>query len=233
MKTKLILLSMLLCLPSLAPAQTLPQGDMATMETLFRELPMEAKRLTGPLFWLHGDEAKARLEMYLDKVAESGNGSFTAESRPHRDWLGEGWYRDLSICLAAAKKHNLEMWIFDEKWWPSQMIGGKVPAKYATKVLVAEVLDVEGPKVVEADGYAGPRYVAAVAGKLADGEAVDGESLVDLADSIQDGKVTIAVSNFPMNNRPADRFIPASAPLSVWLEEMKTPPLEEAPTGGK
>jgi hypothetical protein len=190
MKTKLILLSMLLCLPSVAPAQTLPQGDMATMETLFRELPMEAKRLTGPLFWLHGDESKARLEMYLDKVAESGNGGFTAESRPHRDWLGEGWYRDLSICLEAAKKHNLEMWIFDEKWWPSQMIGGKVPAKYATKVLVAEVLDVEGPKVVEADGYGGPRYVAAVAGKSADGGAIDAESLVDLADGIKDGKLT-------------------------------------------
>ena len=42
-------------------------------------------------------------------------------------------------------------------------------------------------------------------------------------------KVTIAVSNFPMNNRPADGFLPASRdPLSVWLEEMKLPPLREA-----
>ena len=89
---------------------------------------MEAKRLTGPLFWLHGSESKERLESYVQKTAESGNGSFTAESRPHRDWLGEGWYRDLAICLEAAKQHDLEMWIFDEKWWPSQMIGGKVPA---------------------------------------------------------------------------------------------------------
>ena len=38
----------------------------------FCELPMEARRLTGPLFWLHGDEneTKERLEFYLDKVAE-------------------------------------------------------------------------------------------------------------------------------------------------------------------
>jgi len=79
-------------------------GD--SLEKQFRELPMEAKRLTGPLFWLHGDESKERLEMYLEKVAESGNGCFTAESRPHKDWLGEGWYRDLDICLQAAKKHN-------------------------------------------------------------------------------------------------------------------------------
>ena len=35
---------------------------------------MEARRLTGPLFWLHGDdnETKERLEFYLDKVAEGG-----------------------------------------------------------------------------------------------------------------------------------------------------------------
>jgi hypothetical protein len=38
--------------------------------------------------------------------------------------------------------------------------------------------------------------------------------------------VTLAVSNFPMNNRSADGFIPARAPLSVWLEEMKLPSVD-------
>ena len=189
MKTATIALS-LFWLPVAALAQTLPQGDLARMETLFRELPMEAKRLTGPLFWLHGDESRERLESYVQKVAESGNGGFTAESRPHRDWLGEGWYRDLAICLEAAKKHGLEMWIFDEKWWPSQMIGGKVPAQYATKVLVAETADVDGPRAVELEGFGGERYVAAVAGRVAEGGALDGESLVDLASHIRDGRLT-------------------------------------------
>ncbi len=46
-------------------------------------------------------------------------------------------------------------------------------------------------------------------------------------DEVKGGKVTIAVSNFPMNNRTADGFLPASRdPLSIWLEEMKIPPLE-------
>jgi alpha-galactosidase len=39
------------------------------------------------------------------------------------------------------------------------------------------------------------------------------------------GKVTIAVSSFPMDNFSADRLIPPGAALSVWLEEMKIPPL--------
>src|SRR5512140_3310831 len=78
----------------------------ATLEKQFRELPMGARGLTGPLFWLHGDESRERLEMYVAKVAEGGNGCFTAESRPHGDWLGDGWYRDLAVCLKAAKEHG-------------------------------------------------------------------------------------------------------------------------------
>ncbi|MCX6874048.1 MAG: hypothetical protein NTW21_09610 [Verrucomicrobia bacterium] len=48
-----------------------------------------------------------------------------------------------------------------------------------------------------------------------------------LRDEFTGGKVTIAVSNFPMNNRSAGAFIPVGTPLSVWLEEMKIPPLGE------
>ena len=71
MKFKMLALS-LFWLPTVVLAQALPQGDMPRMEQLFRELPMEAKRLTGPLFWLHGDESKQLLEMYVQKTAESG-----------------------------------------------------------------------------------------------------------------------------------------------------------------
>ena len=165
------------------------EPTIAEVEQQFRALPTAARRLTGPLFWLHGTESKERLEQYVAKVAEGGNGSFTAESRPHNDWLGPRWYQDLAICLDAARKHGLEMWIFDEKWWPSQMLGGKVPPRYATKMLVAEGVDVGGPKAFEAEGYGGPRHVAALAGKLAADGAVDGEGLVDLAGHIREGKL--------------------------------------------
>jgi len=54
----------------------------------------------------------------------------------------------------------------------------------------------------------------------------------DFRDEFKGGKVTIAVSNFPMNNnRTDDKFIPASAPLSVWLEEQKLPPMGPEGTG--
>ena len=106
---------------------------MATLEREFRELPMN-RATPRPPFWLHHESPK-RLEEYVEKVAEAGNGSFTAESRPHSDWLGEGWFRDLAICLRSARRHDLKMWIFDEKWWPSQSVGGKVPVAMRRSVL--------------------------------------------------------------------------------------------------
>ncbi len=159
------------------------------IEKQFRELPMEARRLTGPLFWMHGDanETKERLEMYLGKVAEGGNGCFTAESRPHSDWLGPKWYRDLAICLAAAKKLDLKMWIFDERWWPSQTIDGKVPPRYSAKRLEGSGVDVEGPRAFTADGHGGERYIATVAGRLTADGAIEGDSLVDLKRYVRNG----------------------------------------------
>ena len=36
---------------------------------------------TGPLFWLHGTESEVRLREYVRRVAESGQGMLTIESR--------------------------------------------------------------------------------------------------------------------------------------------------------
>jgi hypothetical protein len=165
------------------------EADFATIEKQFRELPLEARQQIGPLFWLHGDDRKERLEMYVGKVAEGGNGAFTTESRPHNDWLGPKWFRDVAICLEAAKQHGLKLWIFDEQWWPSQGVGGKVPARYAAKQLHAVASDVEGAQTFEAVGFAGEGYVGAVAGRVIENGAIDGNSLVDLAPFIREGKL--------------------------------------------
>ena len=190
MKTSHRILAIIGIATSVTSAVSAGEPPITTVEKQFRELPMEAKRLTGPLFWLHGDESKERLEMYLGKVAESGNGCFTAESRPHNDWLGEGWFRDLDICLQAAKKHDLKMWIFDEKWWPSQGVGGKVPARYAAKKLAAEAVLTEGPAPFLATGHAGERYIATLAGQLDAEGKIKGASLIDLHECIKEGKLS-------------------------------------------
>jgi hypothetical protein len=179
----------LACLLGRSTVATAAEPDFQTVERQFRELPPQARRLTGPLFWLHGTESPDRLELYARKMAEGGNGCFTAESRPHNDWLGPNWFRDLGLCLAAAKSNHLQMWIFDEKWWPSQGVAGKVPPQYAAKRLVASARAVEGPSPFAAEGYGGARHVATLAGRLTADGKVDGRSLRDLKAFIRAGQL--------------------------------------------
>lgn len=174
---------------SVALLATAQEPTMAEVEQQFHQLPMEARRMTGPLFWLHGDETKEQLERELRNVVEGGNGIFTAESRPHKDWLGEGWYRDLEICLQFARTNNLAMIIFDDWWWPSQMMGGRVPPQYGSKRLEATTLPFEGPQTISATGYDDTNLIAVVAGRVAEGGAIDGATLVNLTASIKDGQL--------------------------------------------
>jgi hypothetical protein len=167
-------------------AQELSWGEL---EKQFDTLPMEARRLTGPLFWMHGDETRAQLEGELQKVLEGGNGTFTAEPRPHKDWLGEGWYRDVAINLDFARKNDLTMFIYDDWWWPSQMMGGRVPPQYGSKRLVATDSRVEGPKAVSESGYGDTNLIKVVAGRVIEG-GVDSASLVDLTASVRNGTLT-------------------------------------------
>jgi alpha-L-rhamnosidase len=169
------------------------EPSIAAVEKQFRELPMEARRLTGPLFWMHGTETRAQLEGELQKVLEGGNGIFTAEPRPHKDWLGEGWYQDLAICLEFAKKNDLKMIIYDDWWWPSQMMGGRVPPQYGSKRLEAASVTLEGPKALNEASYGDSNLVAVVAGRVVEGDALDGKSLVTLTASIENGTLKWAV----------------------------------------
>ncbi len=161
-------------------------GDMEKLRNQFTQMPMEARRLNTPYFWLHGTESKERLEQFIDIITEGHNGGFCAESRPHNDWMGPGWFRDLDICLQAAKKNDLIMWILDERWWPSQTVGGKVPKEYAAKLLDAEATIIDGPKKLNLEGCDGKNFVAVLAGKVIS-DGIDGDSLTDLSSKIKNG----------------------------------------------
>lgn len=169
------------------PVATVP--DCVSLEQQFRVLPMSARRNTGPLFWLHGDETAERLNAVLDKVAEGGNGTFTAESRPHKAWLGEGWFRDLGVCLNAAKRRDLTMWIFDEDWWPSQTVGGKVPEAYAAKKLVGSAVRVEPGAQYKGMPGSSDTFIALVAGRLDAEGAVEADTLRDLTPLARTGSI--------------------------------------------
>jgi len=189
MKLKAVIATTAVALTVLTSGQALSEAKpIEALTQTFVDLPISARQYTGPLFWLHGDESKEQIEGELMRVLESGNGTFTAESRPHSDWLGEGWYRDLKICLDFARAHHMTMWIFDEKWWPSGEVGGTVPPKYSCRDLIATAIRASGPGAVSI--VVPENLVAVIAGKAVGvGNTVDPESLIDLTPEVRDGRL--------------------------------------------
>lgn len=62
------------------------------MKRIDENLKNENKHYLYPFFWQHG-ETNEKIEEYIDKMLEQGIHNFCIESRPHPDFLGEGWCR--------------------------------------------------------------------------------------------------------------------------------------------
>lgn len=159
-------------LSTLLSALPLQAREWTETENDFRMIPEAARQMTGPLFWMHGDESQSRLESMVDVVAESGNGILATEPRPHSDWLGEGWFRDVKIVLEQAKKNDLKVIIYDDYWWPSQMMGGRVPPEMGCKRLYAEEFEPSDFRSFDRQNL-----ILAAAAKKVEGGAFDANSL--------------------------------------------------------
>ena len=72
-------------------------------------------------------------------------------------------------------------------------------------------VEVEGPRAWQAEGYAGERYLAAVAGRVTADGKIDGDSLVDLAPYVREGKLSLASSGGQVEDHQVQPR--ASAPL--------------------
>ena len=78
-----------------------------------------------PLFWTHGEEESVMRHM-IGQMHDQGIDEFVLESRPHPDFLGEQWWRDVDIVLDEAKKRNMRVWFFDDNKYPSGYSAGKI-----------------------------------------------------------------------------------------------------------
>ena len=57
-------------------------------------------------------------------------GGFIAESRPHPDYLGSGWWEDMELLVQEAKRLGLKMWIIDDGSYPSGTANGLIGERY-------------------------------------------------------------------------------------------------------
>ena len=212
MKYVLATLAGVLSLGAFVSAAKGDQEDASGLERQFRNCRSKPGASPGRCSGCTATRARSGWRCTSARWPRAATAASPPRSRPHNDWLGPGWYRDLAICLEAAKKHDLKMWIFDEKWWPSQGVGGKVPPRYAAKRLEAAAVDVEGPRDVSR-----PRATAAsatsppLAGRVTADGKIDGDSLVDLAPHIRDGKLSWQV---PAGKWKVMKFTHVQAPAA-------------------
>ena len=100
-----------------------------------------------PFYWQHGDHYD-RIPGQIAAIAASGARAFCVESRPHKDFCGEGWWRDMDLILAEAERRDMKVWVLDDNHFPTGNANGLVASRYPDLrkwLLVERHVDVMGP----------------------------------------------------------------------------------------
>ena len=100
-----------------------------------------------PFYWQHGDHTD-KISAQIEEIAASGCRAFCVEARPHNDFAGDGWWRDMDIILAEAKKRNMKVWLLDDDHFPTGHANGAIERDFPHLrpwLLIENHIDVAGP----------------------------------------------------------------------------------------
>lgn len=76
-----------------------------------------------PFFWQHGED-EATLRKMMSAIHSANCHAVCVESRPHPDFCGDGWWRDMDIILDEARKRDMKVWILDDSHFPTGFANG-------------------------------------------------------------------------------------------------------------
>ena len=95
----------------------------------------------GKPFWAWNDKLnEEELRRQIRVFHEMGFGGFFMHARVglKTEYLGQEWFELVKVCIDEAKKHRMEVWLYDEDRWPSGAAGGFVTKnqKYQQRELI-------------------------------------------------------------------------------------------------
>ncbi|MFV0395617.1 MAG: hypothetical protein ACK5LC_14730 [Coprobacillaceae bacterium] len=96
-----------------------------------------------PFFWQHGESNEKILE-YIEKIQKGGIQNLCIESRPHPEFLQDGWWKTMDFIIAEAKKRDMKIWILDDAKFPTGFANGQVPENLKKKYVYCHRYDVVG-----------------------------------------------------------------------------------------
>ena len=78
-----------------------------------------------PFFWQHGEEEET-LRHYMRVIKDANIGAVCVESRPHPDFCGEKWWKDMDVILEEAEKSGMMVWLLVASHCPTGFAHGAV-----------------------------------------------------------------------------------------------------------
>jgi len=157
-----------------------------------------------PFYWQHGDHYETIPEE-VERIYKSGCRALCVESRPHHDFVGPDWWRDMDLILAEAKKRDMKVWILDDDHFPTGHAAGHIAKYHPDKRrwdIAERHVDVLGPVkdallITREDEETQLLGIYAYR-RTGAGEGCDGSTVIDLS-----GKWD-------------DRFVQVSLPEGMW-----------------
>lgn len=101
-----------------------------------------------PFLWQRGEEESVIREE-MARVFEAGIRAVCVEARPHPDFLGPRWWRDMDIIMEEARARGMRVWVLDDDHFPTGHAAGKMkdaPAELRRSFLRENHLDAMGPR---------------------------------------------------------------------------------------
>ena len=78
-----------------------------------------------PFYWQHGDHYE-KIPEQVELIYQSGCRALCVESRPHNDFCGPGWWRDMDLIISECEKRGMKVWILDDDHYPTGHANGAV-----------------------------------------------------------------------------------------------------------
>ena len=114
---------------------------------LYEILNGQGENYLFPFYWQRGDHTHL-IPQQIQRIYDSGCRAFCVESRPHPDFVGETWWRDMDIILAEAEKRGMKVWLLDDDRFPTGHAAGMIAKEHPELQqweLVERHVDVVGP----------------------------------------------------------------------------------------
>lgn len=117
------------------------------MKRLNEVLQKQEDNYMLPFFWQHGEDEET-LRKYIHVIRSANIGAVCIESRPHPEFCGDQWWKDMDIILSEAEKSGMKVWILDDSHFPTGFANGAIanaPKELHHQYIAYRTLEMSGP----------------------------------------------------------------------------------------